>query len=143
MSLSKGGRRLRRAVRVSLKRIEPCPDYQGARKRDCAFDVMHLQYNEPMKSTQLPPVRVAPAVRQEIEDCLEEGETLSQFIEKAAVEAARARIAEQAFLERGRASLERALRTGKLYPAADVLAEMRERLSIKMREAKKNSRKKT
>jgi hypothetical protein len=104
---------------------------------------MHLQYNDPMKSTHLPAVRVAPTVRQEIENCLAEGETLSQFIEKAAVEAARARVAEQAFLERGRASLDRAMRTGKLYPAADVLAEMHERLSIKMREAKKNSRKKT
>jgi hypothetical protein len=103
---------------------------------------MHLHYNGSMKTTQLPPVRVAPAVRQEIESCLHEGESLSQFIEMAAVQAARARAAEHAFLERGRASLERALRTGKLYPANDVLAEMRERLSVKMREAKKNSRKK-
>ena len=104
---------------------------------------MHLQYNEQMKTTQLPPVRVAPAVREEIESCLQEGETLSQFIEMAAVQAARSRAAEQAFLERGRASLDRALRTGKLYPATDVLSQMRERLSTKMRDAKKNTRKKT
>jgi hypothetical protein len=101
---------------------------------------MHLQYNAFMKTTQLPPVRVAPAVRHEIERCLEDGETLSQFIEKAAVQAARARIAEQAFLDRGRASLERARRTGEFYPAADVLVGMRERLAAKMKDLKKSAR---
>jgi hypothetical protein len=93
-----------------------------------------------MKSTQLPPVRVAPAVRQEIERCLEEGETLSQFIEKAAVGAARARIAEQAFLERGRSSLRKALRTGEVYPAAEALSGMRARLSSKVKDLKKSAR---
>jgi hypothetical protein len=101
---------------------------------------MHLQYNVAMKTTQLPPVRVAPAVRQEIEGCLQEGETLSQFIEKAAVSAARARMAEQAFLERGRASLQSALRSGKVYLAAEVLGEMRERLADRMKNLKKQSR---
>jgi hypothetical protein len=93
-----------------------------------------------MKTTQLPPVRVAPAVRQQIESCLEEGETLSQFIEKASVGAARARLAEQAFLDRGRASFERAMRTGNIVPATDVLNDMRDRLSKRMRELKKNAR---
>jgi hypothetical protein len=100
---------------------------------------MHLQYNGPMKTTQLPPVRVTPAVREEIERCLGEGETLSQFIEKAAVQAARTRLAQQAFLERGRASLARATRTGKFHDAGEVLAAMRERLSDRMQDLKKKS----
>ena len=66
--------------------------------------------------------------------------SLFQFIEKATVTAARARMAEHEFLERGRASLAAALRTGKVYPAGEVLAEMRERLSVKMRKLKKTSR---
>jgi len=103
---------------------------------------MQLQYNKQMKSTQLPPVRVSPAVRQEIESSLQGGETLSQFIEKAATSAARARIAEQAFLERGRASLERATRTGRFFPADEVLGAMRARLTARMTELKKQSRKK-
>lgn len=94
-----------------------------------------------MKTTQLPPVRVAPDVRAEIEGCLQDGETLSQFIEKAALSAARARLAEQAFLERGRQSLERALRTGKMHPAAEVLEGMRARLATRMQDLKKNARK--
>ena len=44
-----------------------------------------------MKTAQLPPVRVEPSVREEIESVLREGETLSQFVESAAVEAAQRR----------------------------------------------------
>lgn len=102
---------------------------------------MHLHYTcTMMKSSQLPPVRVAPAVRKEIERCLNDGETLSQFIEKAAVSAARARIAQEEFLRRGRASFESAVSTGKVYPANEALAEMRERLSGRMEKARKASR---
>ncbi|WP_280142671.1 YlcI/YnfO family protein [Variovorax sp. CF079] len=44
-----------------------------------------------MKSAQLPPVRVTPAVRHQIESVLHDGETLSQFVEQAAVQAAQRR----------------------------------------------------
>ena len=92
-----------------------------------------------MKSSQLPPVRVEPAVREEIESCLKEGESLSQFIEKAAVEASRARKFQAEFLARGRASLVRAQRTGEFYPASGVLGAMRSRLQVRM-EALKQKR---
>ncbi len=85
-----------------------------------------------MKSSQLPPIRVELAVRKEIEGCLRKGESLSQFIEKAAVEAARARKSQEEFLARGRASLERAQREGEFYPASDVLDGMRSRLEARM-----------
>jgi hypothetical protein len=58
-----------------------------------------------MKTAQLPPVRVAPAVREEIESALREGESLSEFVEAAALQAARRRKAQDEFLARGRASL--------------------------------------
>ena len=35
-----------------------------------------------MKTAQLPPVRVTPAVREQIESVLHEGESLTQFVEK-------------------------------------------------------------
>ncbi len=97
-----------------------------------------------MKSSHLPPVRVELAVREEIEGCLREGESLSQFIEKAAVEAARARKSQEEFLARGRASLARAQRKGEFYPASEVLAGMRSRLqgrmeSLKQKRAVKSS----
>ncbi|RYH33536.1 MAG: hypothetical protein EON54_20330, partial [Alcaligenaceae bacterium] len=61
-----------------------------------------------MKSAQLPPVRVTPAVRQHIESVLKTGETLSQFVEEAALQAAQRRKSQEEFVARGRASLERA-----------------------------------
>jgi hypothetical protein len=57
-----------------------------------------------VKTAQLPPVRVEPSAREEIEAVLREGESLSEFVETAAVQAARQRKAQQEFLARGRAS---------------------------------------
>ena len=85
-----------------------------------------------MKTAQLPPVRVDPAVRAEIENALHEGESLSEFVEAAALQAARRRQAEQAFLARGRASLANARNNGDLYPLRGVLDEMQGRLEDRM-----------
>ncbi|MCW5635903.1 MAG: hypothetical protein KIT17_21385 [Rubrivivax sp.] len=90
-----------------------------------------------MKTAQLPPVRVEESVRSEIEAVLHDGESLSQFVEKAALEAARRRKAQAEFLARGRASLARAKQTGEFYPADRVLADMRERLETRMRTQRK------
>ena len=91
-----------------------------------------------MKSSQLPPVRVELAVREEIESSLREGESLSQFIETAALEAARARKSQQEFLARGRASLAQAQRDGEFYAASDVLGGMRSRLEARMASVKRS-----
>jgi transcription initiation factor TFIIIB Brf1 subunit/transcription initiation factor TFIIB len=90
-----------------------------------------------MKTAQLPPVRVEPAVREEIESVLLEGESLSQFVEAAAVRAARRRKAQQAFLERGRASVVRAKETGEFHPLHGALDQMRARLDRRMDEARR------
>jgi Arc/MetJ-type ribon-helix-helix transcriptional regulator len=90
-----------------------------------------------MKTAQLPPVRVEPAVRQEIEGALREGETLSEFVEAAALQAARRRKAQDEFLARGRASLAEAKRTGEFYPAEEVLDRMRARLGKQMDEQRR------
>lgn len=86
-----------------------------------------------MKTAQLPPVRVEPAVRAEIESALHEGESLSQFVEAAVLQVARRRKADQEFLARGRASLENAKKTGELYPLAGVLDELQTRLDDRMK----------
>ena len=85
-----------------------------------------------MKTAQLPPVRVAPAVRAQIEAVLTAGETLSQFVEQAAVQAAQRRQAQQAFVARGRAALVQAQQTGVLHDADDALAAMQARLSARV-----------
>lgn len=93
-----------------------------------------------MKSAQLPPVRVEASVRNEIESALHDGESLSEFVEAAALAAARRRNAQEAFLARGRASLSRALRSGEFYSADQALAEMRDRLDTRMRAERGGSR---
>ncbi|MCE2950222.1 MAG: YlcI/YnfO family protein [bacterium] len=90
-----------------------------------------------MKTAQLPPVRVEASVREEIEAVLREGESLSEFVETAAIEAARRRSAQEAFLARGRASLAKARRTGEFYAAEKVLEDMRERLQSRMQALRK------
>jgi hypothetical protein len=90
-----------------------------------------------MKTSQLPPVRVEPSVRLEIEAVLREGESLSQFVEAAAVQAARQRKAQAEFLARGRASLAEAKRSGEFYPADEVLDGMRGRLQSRMQALRK------
>jgi hypothetical protein len=96
-----------------------------------------------MKTAQLPPVRVEPAIREEVESVLREGETLSQFVEAATVQAARRRKAQQEFLARGRASLAKAKKTGELYPLDEVLDRMRARLVARMDEAQRGRPAKT
>ena len=96
-----------------------------------------------MKTAQLPPVRVEPTVREEIESVLLEGESLSQFVETATVQAARRRKAQQAFLARGRASLANAKATGEFYPLHGVLDQMRARLDARMDEQRRAQRLKT
>jgi hypothetical protein len=87
-----------------------------------------------MKTAQLPPVRVEPSVREEIESALREGETLSEFVEAAALQAARVRRAQDAFLARGRASIAKAKKTGEFYPMRELLEQMRKRLEGDVRE---------
>lgn len=85
-----------------------------------------------MKTAQLPPVRVEPSVRDEIESTLREGESLSEFVLAAALEASRRRKAQEAFLARGRASLAQARETGEFYAVEPVLNEMQDRLRARV-----------
>jgi Arc/MetJ-type ribon-helix-helix transcriptional regulator len=91
-----------------------------------------------MKTAQLPPVRVEASVREEIEAALRDGESLSEFVETSAVDAARRRKAQEAFLARGRASLAEAKRTGEFYAADKALEDMRGRLQSRMQALRKN-----
>ena len=81
-----------------------------------------------MKTAQLPPVRVLASVREQIESVLLDGETLSNFVEKAAIDAARRRQAQQEFVARGRSSLAKARASGEYYSANDVFDAMKSRL---------------
>jgi hypothetical protein len=93
-----------------------------------------------MKTAQLPPVRVEPSVRAEIESALREGESLSEFVETSTLQEARRRKAQQEFLARGRASLAKARKTGEFYPLQSTLDDMQKRLEQRMAEHRKKTR---
>jgi Arc/MetJ-type ribon-helix-helix transcriptional regulator len=82
-----------------------------------------------MKTATLPPIRVAPNFRLELEGVLEQGESLSQFVEKA-VRATVARRKNQAeFIRRGIAAIEATKRDGGGIPAEAVIARLEAKLA--------------
>lgn len=77
-----------------------------------------------MKTATIPSLRVDPELRCAVESVLQEGETLSSFVEQSLRANIARRRTQQAFLARGFASREEARRTGKYFPAEDVLREL-------------------
>lgn len=57
-----------------------------------------------MKTALLPATRVTPALRKRVESLLEQGETVSGFIEAAVTRHAEARSEQRAFVKRGLAA---------------------------------------
>lgn len=87
-----------------------------------------MQYNLSMKTASLPPVRVAPEFRQELEGLLEVGETLSQFVESAVRSVVEKRKHQAEFVRRGIAAIQDTQRTGPGVPADEMLARLQARL---------------
>jgi predicted transcriptional regulator len=82
-----------------------------------------------MKSATFPSLRVSPELREAAEHVLEEGESLSGFMEQSLRANIARRQARQEFLSRGLASREEARQTGEYIPAATVLQELDDMLA--------------
>jgi hypothetical protein len=82
-----------------------------------------------MKTATLPPVRVLPEFRAEIQSLLAEGETLSEFLETSVRDSVQRRRNQQEFIRRGLASLENARMTGAYVDADDMLAKLERKLA--------------
>lgn len=96
-----------------------------------------MHYTEPMKSTTIPSVRVAPHVRADIESLLQEGESLSQFVESSVMDAVRRRRNQAEFVARGLASLAQSKQTGDYVESDAVLATLERKLAaVRVRQAK-------
>lgn len=81
-----------------------------------------------MKTATLPPIRVEPDLRQAIEGVLEDGETLSQFVEGAVRSVVDKRKHQAEFVRRGMAAIEETQSTSNGIPAEQVLARLEARL---------------
>ena len=84
-----------------------------------------------VKSATFPSLRVEPELREAAENVLEEGETLSGFIEASVRETIARRRTRSEFIARGLTSRDEAKRTGIYHAAAEVHAELQRRLDAR------------
>ena len=88
-----------------------------------------------MKTATIPSLRVDPALRQAAEDVLEDGETLSSFVELALRTQVQARQQKDAFIARGLAARDSSRNSGRYVTTDTVLFGLETRLH-KARNAK-------
>lgn len=88
-----------------------------------------MYYIDRMKSATIPPVRIAPQLREELEQSLREGETLAGLVESAVRQEVQRRKEHSEFVRRGLAALQRSRETGDSVPASVVIAKLESRLA--------------
>ncbi len=77
-----------------------------------------------MKTASIPSLRVDPELRRAAESVLQEGETLSGFVQQSLRANISRRRAQQEFITRGLASRDEARRNGEYVTSDDVLREL-------------------
>lgn len=82
-----------------------------------------------MKTATFPPLRTTPELRQAAEQILQEGETLSGFVEQAIRERIEKRLHQQEFIARGLRSRDDARRSGKYIDADAVVGRLEQMLA--------------
>ena len=88
-----------------------------------------------MKSATIPPVRVEPTFRQEMELSLEQNESLASLVETAVRNEVRRRQAQAEFMRRGLASIQQTIAAGEGIPAENVIAKLEAKLAAAKRRA--------
>lgn len=91
-------------------------------------DAPQLRYIVVMKTATIPSIRVEPEFRSELESVLQEGESLSEFVEASVRASVQRRRLEGEFIARGLRSLEEARRTGDCADATAVLEKLQRKL---------------
>lgn len=82
-----------------------------------------------MKTATIPSLRVAPELRQAAESVLQDGESLSSFVEQSLRSNIERRRCQQEFIARGLASREQAQLSGRYISAERVQQELQDRLA--------------
>jgi len=81
-----------------------------------------------MKTATFPSLRVEPELREAAEGVLQEGETLSGFVEQSIRTNIERRQVQAEFIARGLASRDEARRTGEYFSVEEVMRGLDERL---------------
>jgi len=84
-----------------------------------------------MKTAVIPQIRVEPELRAELEAVLEQGETLTDFVESTVRKAIAFRRVQTTFHARAQAASEEFHRTGVSAPVEDVLDRLQSQLDAK------------
>lgn len=92
-------------------------------------DAIHERYNNLMKTATIPPVRIEPSFRQEIERSLEEGESLTSLVEAAVRNEVTRRRVQSEFVRRGMAAIHRTVVAGDGISAQAVIAKLETKLA--------------
>jgi predicted transcriptional regulator len=82
-----------------------------------------------MKTASIPSLRVDPELRRAAENVLQNGETLSGFVEQSLRANIQRRRLQQEFITRGLDSRDEARRTGEYIPAEEIMRELDAMLS--------------
>jgi predicted transcriptional regulator len=82
-----------------------------------------------MKTATIPPVRIEPQFREEIEQSLEEGESLTSLVETAVRNEVTRRLERAEFIRRGMAAIERTAAAGDGVPAEVVISKLQAKLA--------------
>jgi hypothetical protein len=82
-----------------------------------------------MKAATLPSIRVEAELREMLEGVLQEGESLSAFVEASVRATVNRRVEQAAFIQRGIRSLKAARRSGKCVSAEAVVLKLEDKLA--------------
>ena len=82
-----------------------------------------------MKTATFPSLRVDPKLRQAAEEVLQEGESLSGFVEESIRTNVERRLAQREFIARGLASRDKARRTGTYVSSSAVVKGLEKTLA--------------
>lgn len=93
-----------------------------------------------MKTATLPPIRIEPNFRIELEGVLEQGESLSAFVENAVRSTVQKRKNQAEFIRRGIVAIEETKRAGSGIPAELVIAKLEAKLAAARQSKAQNSR---
>ena len=105
--------------------------------RECVQpSASQTQYTEGMKTATIPPVRIDPSFRKDIEQALEMNESLASLVEKAVRNEVTRRRVQSEFVRRGMAAISRTVAAGDGIPAEAVVAKLEAKLAA-ARQAKR------
>lgn len=82
-----------------------------------------------MKTATIPPVRIEPSFRQDIENALTAGESLASLVETAVRNEVTRRRVQSEFVRRGMLAIERTVAAGDGVPAESVIAKLQSKLA--------------